>query len=250
MQPVRASRWIQDKVYPTERVSGATSSSTSTRRRDRPCGAPPTSGRRRRQPGALRVANKFNFESHDFMQVSIFATMLRTMKIFETDTLGRELESAFSAAAAGWSPAGKSTTILRARVRTASGSFHFPSKPTQNRLTTVYTSLSPTTSSPMRPDDDPRPDRRDLYGSITPQSLALHEAITDLTALVISFREQDREGDRARRRTGWIADSTAFTSSPSVRRHARTRNTDVLPRNLLIDRKLGDRDVDEPTRTT
>jgi hypothetical protein len=52
----------------------------------------------------------------------------------------------------------------------------------------------------------------DLYHALTPQSLALHEAIADLTALMMALRSHNLRSFVLRQTGGHIRDSTAFSS--------------------------------------
>ena len=205
---------------------------------------PPVDG----QPGTYAVANELDFESHDFMQVSVFATVLRTMEMFEeADTLGRELEWAFGAPQLLIVPrAGEWANAFYERESHSLQFFHFASKSNQNKLTTVYTSLSHDIVAHETGHAILDGIARDLYSSITPQSLALHEAIADLTALVMSFRSRTVRETVLRQTNGSIADSTAFTRlAEEFGAALDPERRQFYLRNLLNDRKLGDRDVDE-----
>src|SRR5687768_739647 len=96
------------------------------------------------RPGTYSIANENDFESQDFMQVSVFATVLRTMEMFEeADTLGRDLAWAFGAPQLLIVPrAGKWANAFYERESHSLQFFHFPSRSPDNQLTTVYTSLS------------------------------------------------------------------------------------------------------------
>ena len=123
-------------------------------------------------------------ESETFMQISAFATVLKTMRFFEgPDALGRKLKWAFS------------SPRLRVLLHTEpsegpfydrdSGSLQFFPYPS-NRGQTLHTALSfdilvhETTHAIL---DGIAPD---LYHATRTESLALHEAIADLAAILLT----------------------------------------------------------------
>lgn len=199
-------------------------------------------------PGTYDVPDELDFESSEFIQVSVFATVLRTMGMFEeADTLGRPLRWAFGAPQLLIVPrAGEWPNAFYDRDSHSLQFFHFPSKSDQNDLKTVYTSLSHDIVAHEAGHAILDGIARDLYSAISPQSLALHEAIADLTALTMAFRSASVRETVLRETRGSIRDSTAFTRlaeefgaalDPDRRR--------FYLRNVLNDRKLGDADVDE-----
>lgn len=203
----------------------------------------PTGG----EPGTYDVPDELDFESSEFIQVSVFATVLRTIEMFEeADTLGRPLEWAFGAPQLLIVPrAGEWPNAFYDRDSHSLQFFHFPSKSDHNNLKTVYTSLSHDIVAHETGHAILDGIARDLYSAISPQSLALHEAIADLTALTMAFRSASVRGTVLRETGGSIRDSTAFTRlaeefgaalDPERRR--------FYLRNVLNDRKLDDDDVD------
>jgi hypothetical protein len=200
------------------------------------------------KPGTYAIANENDFESPDFMQVSVFATVLRTMEMFEEpDTLGRELAWAFGAPQLLIVPrAGKWANAFYERESHSLQFFHFPSRSPDNELTTVYTSLSADIVSHETGHAILDGIAPDLYNAITPQSLALHEAIADLTALVMSFRSRTVRETVLLQTNGSIEDSTAFTRlAEEFGAALDPERRKFYLRNLLNNRKLGDRDIDE-----
>ena len=199
------------------------------------------------EPGTYDVPDELDFESSEFIQVSVFATVLRTIEMFEeADTLGRPLEWAFGAPQLLIVPrAGEWPNAFYDRDSHSLQFFHFPSKSDQNDLKTVYTSLSHDIVAHETGHAIVDGIARDLYSAISPQSLALHEAIADLTALTMAFRSASVRETVLRETGGSIRDSTAFTRlaeefgaalDPERRR--------FYLRNVLNDRKLDDHDVD------
>jgi hypothetical protein len=116
----------------------------------------------------------------EFMQVSVFGTVLRTMDLFkEADTLGRPLTWAFDAPQLLIIP--RAGELANAYYQRDSHSLQFFFKGG------VYTCLSRDIVAHETGHaivDGIAPDLLDAY---TPQSLAIHEAIADLTAMLLAF---------------------------------------------------------------
>lgn len=141
---------------------------------------PPSGGR---TLGRYTV-DRDDIESPPFIAVSAFATVWRTIKMFEEKrTLGREIHWGFDAPQlllvprAGW--------MENAYYERASHSLQFFSFDADGK--TIYTSLSRDivsheTAHALIDGIDP-----DLYDALDPQGLALHEGIADLTAMLIAF---------------------------------------------------------------
>jgi hypothetical protein len=200
------------------------------------------------EPGRYEIADETAVESQDFMQVSVFATALRTMQMFEEqDTLGRPLEWAFGAPQLLIVPrAGQWANAFYERESHSLQFFHFPSKSPTNALTTVYTSLSHDIVSHECGHAILDGIAPDLYNALTPQSLALHEAIADMTALVMAFRSPTVRETVLSHTNGSIRDSTAFTRlAEEFGQALDPERRQFYLRNVLNDRKLGDENVDE-----
>ncbi|HEY7971072.1 MAG TPA: hypothetical protein VID95_13840 [Candidatus Limnocylindrales bacterium] len=130
------------------------------------------------------AANRNAVESRAFIAVSAFATVWRTVKLFEEErTLGRTISWGFDAPQllvvpqAGW--------LENAYYERSSHSLQFFAFDAGNK--TIYTSLSRDivaheTAHALIDGIDP-----DLYDALEPQALALHEGIADLTAMLIAF---------------------------------------------------------------
>ncbi|HYO42321.1 MAG TPA: hypothetical protein VES19_03915 [Candidatus Limnocylindrales bacterium] len=142
----------------------------------------PPSGRR--TFGRYRVDRR-TVTSPQFIAVSVFGTVLRTMYLFEErDALGRKVAWAFGGPQllvvprAGW--------WANAYYERRSRSLQFFSFHANGRL--VHTSLSRDivaheTAHALLDGIAP-----DLYDALDPQGLALHEGVADLTAVLIAFR--------------------------------------------------------------
>ncbi len=166
---------------------------------------PPT---KRRPLGRYRV-DKTAIKSIHFIQASVFATVYRTMYIYEQpDTLGRKVRWGFDAPQllvvprAGW--------LANAYYERASHSLQFFSFEAKGK--TVHTSLSRDivaheTAHALIDGIVP-----DLYDAYDPQSLALHEGIADLTAMLMAFSSNRLRTAILNKTEGSIRTSTAFSS--------------------------------------
>jgi hypothetical protein len=162
--------------------------------------------------GRYEIADESDVYAPDFMRVSVFATVLKTMYMFEEeDTLGRPLVWAFDGPQSLVLPrAGKWPNAYYERDSRSLQFFYFPHS--RNLEETVYTSLSRDivaheTGHAILDGIAPH-----LYDAITPQSLALHEAIADLTAVLSAFRSNKLRKAVLGQTDGSIQDSTAFNS--------------------------------------
>lgn len=150
-------------------------------------------------------------EGRAFRAVNVFGTALRTLALFEApDTLGRRVTWAFNAPQLLLVPhAGQRANAFYERRSHSVQFFSFPSGP--DPATTIYTSLSHDiiaheTAHAILDGIAP-----DLYNAVTPQSLALHEAIADLTALLLSFRVRTLRQAVLAATGGSIENATAFS---------------------------------------
>jgi hypothetical protein len=161
--------------------------------------------------GHYRIIDEKDFTARDFMQVSVFATVLKTMYMFEEDdALGRELSWAFDGPQLLVVPrAGEWANAYYERESGSLQFFFFPSTRYDNK--TVYTALSQDivaheTGHAILDGIAP-----DLYNAITPQALAMHEAIADLTALMMALRSRELSERLLGQTNGRIDGSQAFS---------------------------------------
>ena len=189
-----------------------------------------------------------DFQSPAFIQVNAFGTALKTMEMFEeADTLGRSCLWAFDAPQLLIVPrAGEWPNAFYERESRSLQFFHFPSTTDEEQhLSTVYTSLSHDVAHETGHAilDGIAPD---LYSSITPESLALHEAIADLTALVMSFRSATVRKRVLADTQGSIRHTTAFTKLAEEFGNALDPDRrKFYLRDLDNERKLTDHDLDQ-----
>jgi hypothetical protein len=145
--------------------------------------SPPKKGR---VLGSYEVNGK-DIYSPGFIQVNVFATVWKTINMFEKDeVLGRPIKWAFPAQQLLVVPrAGEMANAYYERDSHSIQFFFFPHP--DNSQKTIYTSLSRDivaheTGHAILDGIVPH-----LYDAITPQALALHESIADLTALLMAF---------------------------------------------------------------
>ncbi len=167
---------------------------------------PPTA---KRKLGRYMIKNEGNPNATDFQQVSVFGAIMKTMHMFEeSDVLGRPLRWAFD---------GEQLLVVPRAGRMTNAFYHRDSRSLQfffftaaNAKDTVYTCLSPdivaheTTHAIL---DGIAPD---LYDAVSPQSLALHEAIADLSAVIFALRTRTLRLDVLERSKGDLNRFDAF----------------------------------------
>ena len=159
-----------------------------------------------------KVTQELKFYTPEFMQVSVFATVLKTMYLFErTDTLGRPLTWAFDAPQLLVVPrAGKQANAYYHRDSHSLQFFYFDSPIDQGQ--SIYTCLSRDIVAHETGHaiiDGLAPD---LIDASSPQSLAIHEAIADLTALLMAFDSGTLRKAVLARTKGSIEKTTEFSS--------------------------------------
>lgn len=201
---------------------------------------PPDKRRVRGRYDLPKDGGEYDLASPHFQQVSVFATVLRTMYMFEEpDALGRPLTWAFDGTQLLVVPrAGEWANAYYERESHSLQFFFFADTQDPNR--TIYTSLSRDiiaheTAHAILDGIAP-----DLYHSITPQSLALHEAIADLTALLLAFRSRTLRPAVLKHTNGSIANSTAFSSVAEEFGRARDPSGRVRELRSLLNQKTLD----------
>jgi hypothetical protein len=147
-----------------------------------------------------------------FGQVSVFATVCKTIQMFERDdVLGRQIRWAFDAPQLLVVPrAGKDENAYYERDSHSLQFFFFPSHKDEKAI--VYTSLARDivaheTGHAILDGIAPH-----LWFAITPQSRALHEAIGDLTALLVSIDSSTLRRTVLKETYGSIKESTHFSA--------------------------------------
>lgn len=172
---------------------------------------PPPKGRKL---GRYQIADDKDLEARDLNQVSVYTTVLNTMAMYEEpDALGRPLTWAFGAPQLLVVPrAGERARAFYQRESHSLQFFYFPSQNPRNKGQTIFSSLSRDivaheTAHAILDGIAP-----DLYHAVTPQSLGLHEAVADFTALLMAFRSRVLREAVLEQTGGSIRDATSFSS--------------------------------------
>jgi hypothetical protein len=173
---------------------------------------PPTASKKQGFYDVDGAAGTQSIASRSLNQVTVFAAILKTMQMFESkDALGRRLRWAFDAPQLLVVPrAGSWANAFYERDTHSLQFFYFENPHLAGDM--VYTSLSldivaHETGHAILDGIVPS-----LYDSISPQSLALHEAIADLVAVLVSFYSRELVEAVLSQSKGSIQNSNAFSS--------------------------------------
>lgn len=160
----------------------------------------------------LPGSKAYDIRARDFQMVSVLGSILKTMYIFEREeVLGRRLVWAFDAPQLLVIPrAGQWENAFYERETHSLQFFYFTSKKDHRKI--IYSSLSRDIVSHETAHAILDGIAPDLYDALTPQSLALHEAVADLTAVLMAFRSHNLVPAILRDTEGSITESTAFSS--------------------------------------
>jgi hypothetical protein len=187
--------------------------------------------------GSYEIPADEGVYGHAFQQVCAFATVLRTMYLFEEpDALGRRLTWAFGSPQLLVIPrAGEWANAFYDRESRSLQLFYIPRPDGQPAYSCLSRDvLSHETAHAILDGIVP-----DLYNALAPQSLALHEALADLTALLMSFRSEKLRRAVLKATNGSIADSTAFsTVAPEFGQARDPSGASRYLRSLLNDKTL------------
>ncbi len=170
---------------------------------------PPAGGRK---TGEYEIADENDLTSRDLNQVSVFGAVMRALQMFEDpDALGRRLTWAFKTPQLLIVPrAGLWENAFYERDTHSLQFFYFehPKRPGER----VFTSQSRDIVAHEAGHAFIDAIAPDLYNAITPQSLALHEGIADLVAVLTAFRSGNLRKAVLDRTNGSIEHSTAFSA--------------------------------------
>ena len=201
---------------------------------------PPAPGR---VLGGYDVPETPDVTSRAFNQVSVFATVMKTIQMYEEpDTLGRAVGWAFGGPQLLVVPrAGEWANAFYQRASRSLQFFYFPNP--KNAAEIIYTSLSRDivaheTGHAILDGIAPH-----LYDATTPQSLGLHEAVGDLTALLVSMRSSTLAKAVLAKTGGSIDDASDF--SAIAPQFGMARGAGAL-RDLRNDKTIGDVDASDP----
>lgn len=167
-------------------------------------------------PGPRRKMGRYvipdDIYSREFISVSVLGAILKTMRLFaDENALGRKIEWAFGAPQLRVLPrAGEGANAFYDRETGSLQFFYFPNPHNPNQ--TIYTSLSRDivaheTAHALIDAIAPT-----LYDTLTPQALAVHEAIADLTALMTAFQSNTLRLRVLEKTRGSIRNPSAFSS--------------------------------------
>lgn len=197
-----------------------------------------------KSPSTYDIADETRLTAPDFIQVNAFATVRATLKLFEEpDALGREVRWAFDGPQLLIVPqAGEWANAFYERESRSLQFFYFPVSGGQ-----VFTALSQDilaheTAHAVLDGIAP-----DLYNCLTPQSLALHEAIADLTALLVATRSRKLNSQLLRQTQGSLLGRNALSRMAEQFGFERHRGARHELRSLWNERHLdaADRSLDE-----
>jgi len=187
---------------------------------------------------------KTDIASPNFIPVSVFATVFRTIYLYEDPrVLGRKITWAFDAPQllvvprAGW--------LANAYYERRSHSLQFFQFMADDQV--IHTSLSRDivaheTGHALIDGIDP-----DIYDALDPQALALHEGVADLTAMLLAFNSRALRLAVLNKTGGSIRESTSFSSiGEQFGRAIDPERKAGWLRNLLNDATLPADPNDEP----
>ena len=193
--------------------------------------------------GRYEVASRSALAADDFIQTSTFGGVLKTLYLFEQpDTLGRAVRWAFDGSQLLVVPrAGEWGNAFYERESRSLQLFYV--KPDRQR--TIYAChsmdiLAHETAHAVLDGIAP-----DLYDSLLPESLALHEAIADLTTLLMAFSSRKLAQQVLAQTGGSIISPNAFTEIAEQFGAAIHPGQEGL-RNLFNNRTMRNVDSSEP----
>ena len=176
--------------------------------------------------------------------VSVFGAVHKTMRLFEEpDTLGRRVKWAFDAPQLLVVPrAGEWANAYYERESHSLQFFYFKTPAGSQTIHTSHSQdiVAHETAHALLDGIAP-----DLYSAITPQSLAIHEAIADLASLLVSLRCRQLTRTVLERNNGDIRNSNVFSGLAEQFAVGMQRTRNYL-RELNNDKKLLDVDPSEP----
>lgn len=198
---------------------------------------------KKKKLGSYEIPAEEGVYGRAFQQVCAFATVLRTMYLFEEpDALGRRLTWAFGSPQLLVIPrAGEWPNAFYDRESHSLQLFYIPRADGEPAFSCLSRDvLSHETAHAILDGIAP-----DLYNALAPQSLAIHEALADLTALLMSFRSEKLRKAVLKATNGSIANSTAFsTVAPEFGQARDPSGASRYLRSLLNEKTLDRSDAE------
>jgi len=199
--------------------------------------------------GRYALANPQDLSAEDTTAVSVFGTVYKTIAMFEeADVLGRRVEWAFDGVQLLVVPrAGEWSNAFYQRESRSLQFFYFKPERRSDLVLTSHSQDIVAHETAHAILDGIAPS---LYDAISPQSLALHEAVADLTAVISAFRSRELRTRVLGEERGSIQKSSAFSGlAEEFQAGLDSRRTYL--RNLLNNKGLdpeqsGDRDDPTP----
>lgn len=200
---------------------------------------------RRRKLGRYEIPREEGIYGRTFQQVNAFATVLRTMYLFEEpNALGRRLTWSFGAPQIFVIPrSGEEANAFYDRQSHTLEFFYQP----DTAKSPVYTVLSRDIISHETAHAILDGIAPDLYNTLTVQSQGLHEAVADLTALLMSFCSPKLRRAVLRATRGSLSELSAFnTVAPELASAIDKTGCKLYLRSLVNDKKMTDVDRNSP----
>ncbi len=160
----------------------------------------------------LADSRDYDISARDFQQVCVLGSILKTIYEFERpEVLGRRIGWAFDAPQLLVIPrAGQWENAFYERETHSLQFFYFPSAADPEQI--IYSCMSRDIVAHETAHAIIDGIAPDLYNALTPQSLAIHEAVADLTAVLLSMGSHNLMPAILRETEGSIKESTSFSS--------------------------------------
>lgn len=191
-------------------------------------------------PCTYEISDETEITARDFIQVNAFATVRATLQLFEeADALGREVRWAFDGPQLLVVPqAGEWANAFYERESRSLQFFYFTTNGGR-----VFTALSQDVLAHETAHAVLDGIAPDLYNCLTPQSLALHEAVADLTALLVATRTRKLNSQLLRQTKGSLCGPNALSRMAEQFGFERHRGARHELRSLWNERHLDPTDL-------
>lgn len=178
-----------------------------------------------------------------FMQAAVFGGVYKTIAMFEeSDTLGRPITWAFPGSQLLVVPrAGDWPNAFYERNSRSLQFFYFTPEEQNKTVFTAHSQDIIAHETAHAIIDGVVPD---LYHAQTPEGLAIHEAMADLTTLLMAFRSRTLSSRILEQTGGSIENSSAFTMVAKQFGNALSKKRHAL-RNMHNDHKMSDPGMDK-----